>query len=201
MTDDALSELDVGSVEDNHGTIDVCVDGDDVDDPRALVDYDPRDAAARARLMSLGWVTLDPRALRTPSSAREVRLRLAHNLPLYAPVYCGASTLLLFVAALTNPVLLASWALVALAWFVYGVWGDPQAEGQLRGVVVTPLEKRLILGVVNLVAVVWGGILSSVAWVAFVGLVLSAAHAATRRIEPRPEGTSPRCGEWTEASL
>lgn len=170
-------------------TIEVDLSDEDDDaseaEPAAfLVAYDPRRADARARIAALGWQTLNVRALRKPKDVAELRLRLARNLPLYAPVYVGATCALLVASALCNPVLLASWVMVAVAWCAYGVWGDPSVESRVAGLTASPMEKRLLLLATNLVAFVWGGILTSVAWVVFVGFLGAATHAAGRRVDP-----------------
>jgi len=149
----------------------------------ALADYDPRRADARARVLALGWETLNARALSRPKDGTELRRRLALNLPLYAPVYGTVTSALLLVSAFTNPILLASWVLVSVAWGAYGVWGDPMVESRAAGMTVSPMEKALLLIVANLVAFVWGGLLTSVAWVGLVGLIGATTHAAARGVD------------------
>ena len=154
-----------------------------------LTVYDPRQLTtpeARAHLLRLGWKTMNVRALARPRDSAELRMRLARNLPQYAPVYGACTGGLLLVSALCSPLLLASWLVVAAAWGAY-VWGVPSTTSVVAGRTLTPIEKRIALLATNLVVFVWGGLLNSVAWVLLVGFVGGTTHAAARRLEARLE--------------
>jgi hypothetical protein len=142
---------------------------------------------ARARVVALSWQTLDLRAYHAPHDSVELRRRLAHNLPLYAPVYGGVTVAMLVVAALTNPIVLTSWVLLGIAWGAYAA--RPNEPTRVGGIVLYQLEKRLLLVVTNLVVLVWGGIVASVGWVLFLSLLGAATHASVRRIEASPPST------------
>ena len=132
----------------------------------------------RTRAASTCGAFADVAAMSKPSSMEEAVARTKQNVLSFGAIYAGGTTVVLAVSAFASPLRLLLFVVMLASWWAYGSATDPLASTTIGSTTVGPALKAACVVALNLVVLVFGGVLSSLLWVGGVGLVASVAHAA-----------------------